>query len=85
MNSELRSAVGRIKAPAAVKARAAARADVKMRLSVTADVIVSGRRTFRNLAEVTEPAPSRDQVAIRVVHVREFSRELPERVADVGH
>jgi len=37
---------------------AAARADARMRLSVSADVIVTGKRTFRNLADVAEPGES---------------------------
>ncbi len=35
-----------------------AQADAKMRLSVSADVLVSGKRTFRNPADVTEPGES---------------------------
>ena len=35
-----------------------ARADATMRLSVSADVLVTGKRTFRNLADVTEPGES---------------------------
>jgi len=36
----------------------AARADATMRLSVSADVVVTGKQTFRNLADVTEPGES---------------------------
>ena len=49
------------------------------------DVPAEGRRSDHHRRRRALPAPSRDQVAIRVPHVREFSRELPERVADVGH
>jgi len=37
---------------------ATASADARLRLSVTADVLVSGRRTFRNVADITEPGES---------------------------
>ena len=42
----------------AVAAGAEATADATLRLSVTADVLVSGRRTFRNVADVAEPGQS---------------------------
>ena len=35
-----------------------ASADATLHLSATADVVVTGRRTFRNLADVTEPGES---------------------------
>ena len=42
----------------AVTAGAEAAADATLRLSVTADVLVTGRRTFRNVADVAEPGDS---------------------------
>src|SRR5262249_24909853 len=42
----------------AVATGGTATADATMRLSVSADVVVTGKRTFRNLADVTEPGES---------------------------
>ena len=44
--------------PNVVVTAAVARVDATLRLSVSADVLVTGKRTFRNLAEVTEPGES---------------------------
>jgi hypothetical protein len=41
-----------------IAAGAAVDVDATMRLSVAADVLVTGKRTFRNLADVTEPGES---------------------------
>lgn len=42
----------------AVGAGTTSKADAKLRLSVSADVVVTGKRSFRNLADVTEPGES---------------------------
>jgi hypothetical protein len=54
----LMSFVGVSRERVAVGADEAARVDVTMRLSVAADVVVTGKKTFRNLADATEPGES---------------------------
>ena len=49
---------GVVREDVAVSAGADAAADATLRLSVTADVLVTGRRTFRNVADVAEPGES---------------------------
>jgi len=49
---------GVVREDVAVSAGADAVADATLRLSVTADVLVTGRRTFRNVADVAEPGGS---------------------------
>jgi TonB dependent receptor/Carboxypeptidase regulatory-like domain/TonB-dependent Receptor Plug Domain len=50
--------VGVVRKGIVVEAQAAASADATLRLSVSADVVVTGKRTFRNLADATEPGES---------------------------
>ena len=50
--------VGVARRDVAVSAGDSATADATMRLSVSADVLVTGKRTFRNLADVTEAGES---------------------------
>ncbi|HEY1252833.1 MAG TPA: TonB-dependent receptor [Thermoanaerobaculia bacterium] len=50
--------VGVVRSDVAVGPGAAAPANATLRLSVSADVLVTGRNTFRNLADVTEPGES---------------------------
>jgi hypothetical protein len=50
--------VGVVRGDVAVPPDAAAQADATMRLSVSADVVVTGKKTFRNLADVTEAGES---------------------------
>lgn len=55
---ELLNFVGVVRRDVVVGAGAGAKADATMRLSVSADVLVTGRKTFRNLADLTEPGES---------------------------
>ena len=50
--------VGVERANVVVSPGSAASADATLRLSVSADVVVTGQRTFRNLADATEPGQS---------------------------
>ena len=50
--------VGVVRSGVEVTAGAVARADATLRLSVSADVLVTGKRTFRGLADATEPGES---------------------------
>ena len=50
--------VGVERANVVVSPGSAASADATLRLSVSADVVVTGKRTFRNLADATEPGQS---------------------------
>lgn len=50
--------MGVVRRDIAVAAGAVQTADVTLNLSVSADVVVTGKRSFRNLADVTEPGES---------------------------
>ena len=50
--------VGVVRKNVGVTEGAVAREDARLRLSVSADVLVTGKKTFRNLADVTEPGES---------------------------
>jgi len=50
--------MGVVRKGIAVEAGAARTIDATLRLSVAADVVVTGKRSFRNLADVTEPGES---------------------------
>src|SRR5215467_2539009 len=50
--------VGVVRQSVEVREGQTATADAKLRLSASADVVVTAKRTFRNLADVTEPGES---------------------------
>jgi outer membrane cobalamin receptor len=71
--------VGAARQDLAVSAGATARADARMRLSVAADVVVTGKKTFRNLADVTDPGESLVGIASASSQGAVVARQVEDR------
>jgi Carboxypeptidase regulatory-like domain/TonB-dependent Receptor Plug Domain/TonB dependent receptor len=80
---ELADSLGVVREDLSVREGQTARSDATMRISVSADVLVTAKRAFRNLADVTEPgeslvgiaeASSQGAVTARQIEMRPVAR-----------